>query len=450
MIKGRQGTDRRTALLGAALAVAAAVPNRSTRAATGSDAPPTGQPISNVTPEQFGALGDGRHDDTAAWIAAAAVGAVITPRDGATYLLSRSISPPAGKPLLIIGRTCKAPAAATLVASPGFRGYLLQPSGNYEIKGIRMVGNGQFGCHLIGSDQASGSGGAVLENLDLRSADCFVNFGPAWEHPLGLVCRNIYGQHFLTGGLIFGGTSGGARSGESAWTFDHVIMTNNGTELVGATAAQSVQVAANRSATLDILTWRDSGPSPLFGWLALRSADGKTNWHTPPNWMDGLYRKTIFAAHKAPGETWTYAVVRQTVGVSLHRGKAVACGVIQAEYCGIGLLLTSIWGFSIQALYFEIRDHAPKTFPNCAALMISGGSYGSLSTGWFERASYGIVCDEKSQIKVGIVRANQLGWALFGSRKAAQSDHWEKDSIVTGTHPSFFRQLFDPYANVIS
>lgn len=422
------------------LAGAAALSQTAEAAAPGKTGPGAG---ADVRPEDFGAVGDGRHDDTLAWQAAIATARVVAPRPGATYIIGASLQPHPKQPLLIRGAGIHGNAASTLKAAPGFRGYLLKPSGSYDIRGIRLAGNGREGCHLIGSDEVGGAGFAILDTVMLQSADTFVNFGSAWEHPLGLSYDRIYGQHFRTAGIIVGGVEGAARSGESAWRFGLIVMTNGGGDGGGRVPAQGVEVRRNFAAGSDLVTWSGAGAgeaAPLFGWVVLRSKDGKTGWAVPPNWGDVLCRDTRFVASKEPGEDWTYAVMRQTVGVCLHRGKAVAAGVIQAEYCGIGVLLISIAGFDIQTIYSESRDRAPNPFPNLAAVMVKGTSYGSIGATWVESIGYGVITDERANVDVRALHGNALRWALRASTAANDKG---ASAMQTGSRgiPAPYRQL---------
>lgn len=396
----------------------------------------------NVRPEDFGAVGDGRHDDTAAWQSAIASGRVVTPRPGATYIIGSSLQPPPKQPLMIRGGGIQGQSTSVLRAAPGFQGYLLKPSASYDIRGISIEGNGRDGCHLIGSDQMGGAGFAILDTLTLRSADTLINFGTAWEHPLGLSYDRIYGQHFQTGGIILGGIDGQARSGESAWRFGLIVMTNGGGDGGGRVPAQGVKVRKDASARSDLVTWSAPGSAPLFGWIVLRSRDGKTGWQVPPNWAAGLCQDNRFVAGKDPGENWTYAVMRQTVGMCLHRGKAVAAGVVQAEYCGIGVLLIDIAGFDIQAVYSETRDRAPDPYPNLTAVMVKGASYGSIGTTWVEDYGYGIMMDERANVDVRALHGNQMRWALRASTGASDKG---SAAMQTGSRtPAAYRQLTKP------
>ncbi|MEE4453962.1 hypothetical protein [Novosphingobium resinovorum] len=424
--------SRRAAIM-AGMSTAAAIPLA--RAAAPANRSSGGK--DPVTPEQFGAVGDGNHDDTQAWQAAARTGLTIVPKPGARYLISASISPPPGTPLIIRGGTIKGPGASVLKAAPNFTGYLLKPTSSYEIRGLHIVGNGRDGCHLIGTDEKGSGGSVIIEDIDFRRADTFINFGPGWEHPLGLYYARIYGQHFRTAGIILGGTRGGARSGESAWTFDTVIMTNADKGTAGSLPATGISVT--RGGNADLLTW-DGTPSPMFGWVVLRSQDGKTGWHVPPNWTEAFCQTGRFEAEKAAGETWQYAVVRQTVGICLRRGKAVAATSVQAEYCGIGVWLDNVLGFNFQAIYSETRDRAAP-YPNLSSVVVTGGSYGTIGTTWAEQYGYAIIASPGTQVNTGMFRGRSLKWALYGGREMPPDAPWNRKGALMGSTPVPFRRL---------
>ncbi|GEM_PF-4552320 len=373
-----------------------------------------------VTPEMFGAVGDGSHDDTVAWQSALRTGGIICPRAGATYLISRSLQSKTGEALVIRGQAVRGLGKVVLQASQAFTGYLLQPDGAYDVRDICLVGNGRDGCYLFGSDKPGSATFAILDTVDLRSADILINFGAQWEHPLLLSYHRIYGQHFRTAGIVLGGLDGDARSGESAWSFDTVAITNAGQDGIPPSGGVTID---RSSAINDAVRW-SSNDTPLFGWLVMRSQDGRTGWHVPPNWTPEARHGREFQASKVPAERWSYAVVRQTVGMSLRRAKAVSGGVVQTEYCGVGLLLTGIIGFSLQAIYYENRDRFPNPAPALAAIVASK-SFGTINTGWVEKASYGIIVRDRSSVEVGTLLGHDLGLTL-----SAYSDGDEKSLYI--------------------
>ncbi|MCD2316981.1 hypothetical protein LQ954_12565 [Sphingomonas sp. IC-11] len=276
-----------------------------------------------------------------------------------------------------------------------------------------LEGNGRAGCYLIGSDQEGSAGFAVLDSVDLRSADILVYFEAPWEHPLLLSYDKVYGQHFRTAGIVLGGIAGAARSGESAWNFGTTVMTN---ARRSGDPPRNGHVVNRTSPTFDLISWRDL-EKPLFGWLVMRSKDGKSGWHVPPNWRASIHTGTDFKADKGIGEVWQYCVVRQTVGISLRRAKAVAAAVLQAEYCGIGIRLEGVIGFSFQAIYYENRDRWPEPLPAYAA-MLATRSFGEIGTGWIEKASYGLVVEGRSGVEVGTLLGNDLTNGLSSANLA--------------------------------
>lgn len=391
-----------------------------------------------VSPEMFGAKGDGVQDDTDPWIAAVSSGRPVRPRPGAVYLISRPIKSPRGRALVINGGSARGEYGATLRAGPTLRGYVLMPSGSYDVRGVRIEGNRAEGCFLFGSDEEGEAGFAILDTVDLRFGDILINFGAAWQHPLGLSYDRIYGMGFRTAGIVLGGRAGPARTGESAWHFGQVIMTNHGTNSVsGGVSAQGVQVAS--TGAVDAITWDNAGLRE-FGWVVMRSANGRTNWHVPPNWPPSIQRGNRFEAARKPGEKWTYRVVRQTVGCSIRRAKAFAAAVIQVEYCGIGLLLEEVFGFNVQTLYHENRDRAPLPLPSVAALIVDH-SFGCLGTAWIEGSSYGIACLPDAMLDVGIARGNDLHWSLFATTGSGEGQLEFRRGLATGSTSAELRRF---------
>lgn len=365
-----------------------------------------------VTPEQFGAAGDGRADDTRAWQEAIGSGFPIRAKPGARYLISQPLEAKPGEALVISGTTVRGRGRSTLIAAPGFQGFLLKPSGSYDIRDLCLIGNRQDGCYLLGSDSNGSAGFATIESLDCREADILIYFGAQWQHPLGLSYNRVYGFSFRTAGIILGGARGGVSHGESAWDFRQVILTNHGNNSIGGgIAAKSVRVDRQSDTAVDKISW-NTDDTREFGWVVMRSRDGHRDWHAPPNWPTTHVRAGSFSAARIDGEHWEYAVVRQTVGCCLRRGKAISIGTIQVEYCGIGLILQDVFGFSIQALYFESRDRDPVPLPAVAGLVIDH-SYGTIDTAWVEHSLDGIVVVNGARIQKGIFRGNDVRRALL-------------------------------------
>jgi hypothetical protein len=404
------------AVLAGGITVSAATSQAKTPCQTGITTNFDSNVIGAVAPEVFGAIGDGHADDTDAFERAIASGRLIACRAGSTYLISRPLIARAGSALAIWGGVVRGSGTATLKVAQDFKGILLQPSGAYDIRGLKIVGNGRDGCILFGNMGTGTSNFSILDTIDFRDAELFVYFSSNWEHPLGLSYSRIYGQGFRTAGIVIGGTEGDARSGESAWQFNQIIMTNNASQ-IGRTSLAAEKVRVTHRHTSDQITCDLRGiPTAMFGWMLMRSQDSGRNWHVADvSPIDGVVQY-VFNAPKREGEDWQYVVLRQTVGISLRRGKVVSCSCIQAEYCGIGLAVSRIAAISVDTFYYESRGDSKRLTPSFAAIQFDR-SYGNISTAWIEEAGYGIYVTGNSHLSGGVIRGNRIKWSLINDRE---------------------------------
>lgn len=389
--------------------------------------------LEEFTPEYFGAKGNGIADDTAAWQRAIRAVPVVLARPGSVYRLSESLEPESGAPLQIRG-LASGRSAPVLKASPSFRGFLLRPTSSYDLRDLRIEGNGFDGCHLIGNDRAGSSGFSTLDSLDLRQADTFVNFGSQWEHPLGLSYSRVYGQTFRNAGIVIGGSSSNYVSGESLWSLNNVVLTN----------ARSTSLSADEVSIIrgipggDRLSWKPDNAA-TYGWIVLRSANGKSDWHVPPNWpVKGNVSKSFVSLTK-PGDYWHYAVVRKTIGMSLNRGKAVSLGTVQAEYCGVGLILSNIAALSLQTFYSESRSPNKIPIPNVLGILATGYTYGVINSAWLEGLSYGMFIEKSCKLVLASARGNNLFYSLVLSDADLPDGKWNSQNSISGTTPEFFQ-----------
>jgi hypothetical protein len=374
-----------------------------------------------VTPETFGALGNGdpanTNVDTAAWQAAIATGRPVMPTTGKNYQINAELMPPVGRDLIILGTRNTGTAGATLTAVSGFTGYMLRPRAGYDIRDVKLSGNNEDGCYLIGSPDDSAAGLARLERMYFSNADFGVNFGDLWEHPWGLYYNQLVGVDFRTGGINLGGLSAAASSGESAWSMDNINMigrvTGNGIAAPGQAVAQNTP-----NATSDTITW-DNSVTPYYGWCVMRSANGTTGWHIPPNWTSAGLNAGSFVATKTSGETWVYNVVRMTRGMHIRRAKSIHIGIAQLEYFGIGVSFQDVNAAAISQFYAETRDRSiplsqfAGVFCNNSALTFGGG--------WCENFGYGVVSWANSQVAMNgpyLAAGCRWGKALRGGSTA--------------------------------
>ena len=359
-----------------------------------------------VSVKDFGAVGDGVADDTAAIQAAIDTNSRVYLPAG-TYAISSSLVKPSSGRIILEGES---PLNTSLVALAGFTGYMVKSDGHYNIRNLRFTGIlNTAGLYGIGSNTAGAGGGAVnLDNIEMSYFDECISFGPEYEHPVGLNYDRVYCQNFINAGINLGGLSGVASSGESNFVFGRITVTNAG----AARTEYAASVTTNTpSSSFDRITW--SGTAPTYGFVVMRSANGSTGWHIPPNWATAVgFTATTFDAAKTAGETWYYKVVRNTVGLLARRAKAISGGSIQTEYVGVGQYYTGLYGVHIDAVYFESRDEAvpPPMVCGVAANAVSGLYIGS---GWIDNTGYGLVADGSSSCVYENVRHN-IQWAAIG------------------------------------
>jgi hypothetical protein len=386
-----------------------------------------------VRPENYAGFGESVAGTTAALQAAAATGKPMLFKNGGTLVVNGEIASPPGSDLVMIGDTTR--GGCTIKAAPGFQGFIIKPSKNYELSGFRIEGNGEDGCYGLGTDQEGSATFAKAHDLYISNCDLPIFFDDAWEHPLGVDYRRVYVQAGRSGGVNLGGVTGEATSGESCFDLSGIIITNPG--VPGIEAADTVVTVNTPSTSFDRVAWTASGS--LYGDVVMRSSDGLTDWHVPPNWENPLFSGSTFDVQKVPGEVWNYKVVRQTVGLSIRRAKVVAIPSVQAEYFGIGIYANDIRGLDIGTFYNERRDPDEPTEiprPNFAALLLDENSRGQIATGYIDKYSRGIVCRNNSKITVtGVMDFNDLKYpalAMFGATEQCIS---YLNINITGTTP---------------
>lgn len=391
-----------------------------------------------ATPEQFGAIGNGLQEnataDTAGLQSAVNTGLPVRLSPNKNYIINAEITPPVSKALVVWGFRNTGVGESRLTAAAGFTGYMLRPKVDYDIRDVKLVGNTLDGCYLLGSPDNSSGGLVRVERVYISNADIGIYFGGAWEHPWGLYYNQIAGFGFNTGGICLGGTSGTASSGESAWTMDNINI--NGSTAGSGIPATGVSVGINNpDATHDLITWDNTVP-PLYGWCVMRSADGTTGWHVPPNWTSSGLNAGTFSAQKASGETWTYQVVRMTHGVHLRRSKAVFSSVMQSEYFGIGIYVESVNAINIGQVYYENRDRAIPL--SMFAGLYADKSQITLGGGWVEQCGYGIISAFNAEVTVnGPMRVSNCKWGKAGVGGATtQSLRHPAGILATGITPN--------------
>lgn len=348
-----------------------------------------------VSPEDGGAFGLGdsalANEDTVGFLRAVNTGLVIKCEASSHYFINAELTRTVRGNLSIRGENIGAGSGGTTIqATSDFAGYLIKPNAGYDLRDLRLIGNNKDGCHLIGNGADDSTGLARIERVYLSDAEFGINFGDAWEHPWGLYYNQLTGVNFRTGGINLGGNTGTATSGESAWSMDNINFIGStaagnvgsgGIEATGTTVTHSV------TSTTDKIDWTDTS-TPYYGWCVLRSADGTTKFHVPPNWNSDLFTAKTFTAEKAAGETWTYKVVRMTKGLNIQRAKSVFMGVVQTEYFGIGLQLKNVPNATLNQFYSETRNRTVPLSNYCGIRLNS--SRLTLCGGHAEAATYGI------------------------------------------------------------
>lgn len=371
-------------------------------------------------------------------INAADGGAVFIPPAPLEYELSASIQNVPGKRLVLRGGN---QLASRLRASAGFTGYLINPRFAYDLDRFSITGDATPGQFLIGDNTpGAGAGYASIEHVRLYGGDCGIYFGAEFEHPHGLVYDNIYFQAQQHGGIILGGASGAASSGESSFVLSNV--TGSAVNASGIEIAATVQNNVP-SATQDTISW-SADATALFGYVVVRRPSGSTDdqaWVVPSNWSGIYYTSTSFVASKTNGTTWEYKVLHQTRGVSVRRAKAVNIPVIQADRFGIGLCLDDITAGVVGAVYVEWRNALATPLPNLCAVGCTGfrGTIGGI---WAETVAYGIL-QRDSIVQVGHFRGSAK-IAAFARYQTAAGIPSRYAGTVLGSTPAI---LANPAGN---
>lgn len=358
----------------------------------------------SVNVKWFGAKGtlDTSNDDTVAFQRAVNTGFHVFVPAGEYYLSAPITNPSiATEHLDISGEYFR---STRINAKAGFTGYMLKPSKSYNIQDVTIIGIlGQSGVYGIGCNDVNSQGTAILKRVAVYYTDEAISFGGEYEHSIGLTYEDIYVQFFLNAGINLGGITGTASSGESNFALTRIAVTN--AAMLPTVYASSVSVDTPNSTT-DRITW--TGTVPPYGFLVLRSANGTTNWHVPPNW-NTIYGFTslTFDATKVAAETWTYKVVRNTIGINVRRAKAIFGGSIQSEYSGVGQVYNDITGGCIDAVYYENRDPISSPYnpnPSLAGMAFIGVNGMSVNSGFIDKSSYGIIANNNSKVSLGNIR----------------------------------------------
>lgn len=412
------------------------------------------QAITWVTPQMFGAIGDGDEGnaeaDTIGMQAAVNSGRAVVIPFYSNLRINREIRALPGRPLLICGEAVRDSEGrgigSRLTAVAGFTGFMLRPSGSYDLRDITVVGSSIDGCYGVGSPDTGSTTLARMLNVYVQQHDIGVYFGGNWQHPFGLEFI-VYGVGFRTGAIHLGGFVE-PTGGESAWSiYANVNGSQAGSAGAGGISASDVVVTAT-SDTADTITWTDDAATRgMYGWCVMRAvptAPGvePVGWHVPPNWTSpGLVAGT-FAAIKAAGETWLYRVVRMSRGIHIRRGKVIAVNVAQSEYFGIGLYVADSFAIDVRQFYTESRNRVGTPLPGFCGIYAARSNV-DIGGGWIQQLGYGLISAENSRVTVsGALRGDncRYGVAARGNGQY-QSLFAAGHLIATGTTPAMIVSL---------
>jgi hypothetical protein len=190
--------------------------------------------------KDYGAKGDGVADDTTAiqaTIAAAAsvspVGMVYAPQGN--YRITSSLVSVGTKPLVFHGDSTNTTTISATDA--GFIGYIIHPLNSFDIGDLTLVGNGKDGTYGLGG-AAGPYGGTVCNHLSIFSTEYGVRFAQAAEFPLNSIWNDVFiydvrtcGLQVATGGTPSSGQGNSPFSGQSAWNFNNIVVSNGGTQM---------------------------------------------------------------------------------------------------------------------------------------------------------------------------------------------------------------------------
>lgn len=366
-----------------------------------------------VTPYMFGVIPNSATDYTTQWQAAINTGLPV--RFGIGTHIVRSLQRPSSVPgqtnprLRIYGENLR----QSIIECPNdFTGYMLDVNGGgYDIRNIRVNGRLADGVYGLGSSVAGSSGGEILQGADFRNFDEAVYFSDEYNHFLGIDYDDVYIQGVRTSGINFGDDEGAADSGESALDFSSVIVTNNNfNDFVQYTSTTTPNTPNN---THDRITWTDDNPK--FGVVVIRSADGSTNWEIVPNIYTPIMSGNTFDADKTAGQTWTYRVIRTSIGVNLRRIKAINLGAIQTEYFTVGTRVKECEAVNCGALYSENRDRAGFGNPTLAGFLPDDSASVTIDGVWVEQSEYAVLNRNNSKTIANSISASACRRGAIGN-----------------------------------
>ncbi len=317
----------------------------------------------------------------------------------------------------------------------GFVGFMFRPLLGYDIDGIKLIGTGAAGQYGVGNNIVTSIGRGYIRNFRHQQLDFGIFFDDLVQHPIGLNYSHIYGQSFSTAGIVIGGKGAVATAGEDGFYFEECLLTN-------ATFSEKVYsstVAQNSPTTSqDTVSW-DNTNVPYFGYMVLRSADGSTNWHVPPNWYKCDFVGNSFSAQKTVGETWTYKVVKVTHGLSVARAKNVTITTEHCENFTVGAKFKDCKSVNITTGYCESRGSN-----YVLAAVVADNSIVRTGPFWNENGNYFGLCLNNGSIRSESVSVGSgIKWALFGLAGSTNQSFKYESSGHNPTTTPLYRAIGD-------
>ncbi|AWN04223.1 hypothetical protein FDJ57_gp22 [Gordonia phage Sour] len=326
----------------------------------------------------FGAKGDGTTDDhTAIQAAFDAQAASTNPTGGrpavffppGRYMTSATIVAGEGGFFAIRGDSVK---STYVVGTSALTGYVIEARAGFDVQDITINGNNKDGVYCFGYDGETDVdfSPTKVERVNFSEAEYCVRFAGNSQFPVKATWVDIYAFKFRTigiqialGGTQWSGFTPEEDRGQSAWTFDNVLITNGGGAAgVPINAAGLTVTADSPDTTHDALSWSGTDDTEA-GYVIMRRATGSTDgyaWQVVTAVNSGT---TSYSAAKTAGTTYDYKVYRNSIGLYVRRGKAIACNALQVERCGRGAWFEDCRGVSVRGFYYEFRATSTQADP---------------------------------------------------------------------------------------
>lgn len=376
-----------------------------------------------LNPKSYGAKGDGvaddypgiqdAIDDANAKSAASAFGlryGIELPPG--RFKLSQGLDSRVGNRLSLRGSAKE--SSSIDCGDAAFTGAIINARTTFDISHLTILGNNKDGTiGILGLEDVNYSPKAQF--VTFYNVDWGIKLAGGME--IGLIAHfsNIYVYNVRTCG-VFIGTGGGGNvlthnpvSGQSAWSFENIVVTN-GEALARSIPAPSLVQTNDVTTTTDTLTWSGSNSTEL-GYVVMRRLTTATTapdygWEHVAYVEDGV---TSYTATKTAGTTYVYDVVRKSVGLYLRHGKAINIGTVQCEYIGQGIVLRECRAVQIGTIYQEWRGNS-QTAPTPRGDAIYTASCTGLNIGsiWAEGCLSAVSLSNCSAVSILTGRADKM------------------------------------------